>query len=222
MKNIFICLVLASVSCTSVSHHPAASLVVMNAHIWTGNPARPWATSLVVNGDSLILVGDSTTYKDYLSDSTEIVDAQGKMVVPGFIDSHVHFLDGGYSLLAVQLRDVSTKQDFIKTIADYAKTISPGTWITGGIWNHQNWGGELPEASWIDSVTPNNPVWLMRMDGHMGIANSLAMKGAGITPATKNIPGGEMVKNRNGHFTGIFKDNAMDIITKTIGEPTMK
>jgi predicted amidohydrolase YtcJ len=219
MKNIFICLFLASFSCTSVSQRPTATLVVINAHIWTGSSAHPWASSLAVKGDTLIFVGDSTEYKNYLSDSTSIIDAQGQMIVPGFIDSHVHFLDGGYSLLAVQLRDISSRKDFINTIAAYVKTIPPGTWITGGIWNHQNWGGELPEASWIDSITPNNPVWLMRMDGHMGIANTLAMKGAGITPLTREISGGEMVKDNMGKFTGIFKDNAMGMITKTIAAP---
>jgi len=189
MKNIFVCLFLVSVSCTSVSHPPTATLAVINAHIWTGDTAHPWASSMAVKDDSLVFVGDSSEYKNYLSDSTDIIDAHGQMIVPGFIDSHVHFLDGGYSLLAVQLRDISTKKDFIHTIAEYAKTIPPGTWITGGVWNHQNWGGELPEASWIDSVTPNNPVWLMRMDGHMGIANTLAMKGAGIKPSTRPTTG---------------------------------
>ena len=114
MKNIFICLFLVSFSCTSVSRGKStATLAVINAHIWTGNAAHPWASSLAVNGDSLIFVGDSAEYKNYLSDSTNIIDAQGQMIVPGFIDSHVHFLDGGYSLLAVQLRDIFHQEEVL-------------------------------------------------------------------------------------------------------------
>jgi len=219
MKNIFLGLFLLSYSCNSVSDQPSAKLVVVNAHIWTGNPALPWADALAVSGDSLIFVGDGEACKKYYSDSTEVVDAGGQMVVPGFIDSHVHMIDGGYSLLAVQLRDVASKKDFISRISAYAKTLPAGVWITGGVWNHQNWGGELPEASWLDSVTPKNPLWLYRTDGHIGLANSVAMKIAGITSEIKTIPGGEVARNENGKITGIFKDNAMSFISGKIEPP---
>lgn len=207
-------------SCNSVSDSSHISLAVVNAKIWTGNPTQPWAEALAVTGDSLVFVGSSEDCKKLISDSTELIDAGGKIIVPGFIDAHVHMIDGGFSLLAVQLLDVTTRQEFINRIAAYAKTLPAGTWITGGLWNHQNWGGELPEASWIDSVTPKNPVWLSRMDGHMGIANSLAMKAAGVSASSKNIPGGEMVRNKQGQLTGVFKDNAMDQMVNVIAEPS--
>ncbi len=220
MKYSFICLLFGFFyfSCTNnLNQH--ARVAVFNAHIWTGDTARPWAEAMAISGDTLIFVGDSATCKNFISDSTEVIDAGGQMIVPGFIDAHVHMLDGGYSLLAVQLRDVASKKDFISRIAAYARTLPPGVWITGGIWNHQNWGGELPQASWIDSVTPNNPLWLSRTDGHIGLANSAAMKIAGVTDDIKDIPGGEVYRDQYGKITGIFKDNAMGVIAVNITQP---
>ena len=112
-----------------------------------------------------------------------MIDAKGGMVTPGFIDSHVHFVIGGFRLSSVQLRDARTPAEFIARIKAYAATVPAGAWITGGDWDHQNWGGELPTRDWIDSVTPNNPVWVSRLDGHMALANSAALAAAGVTAA---------------------------------------
>lgn len=207
------------ISCQNPTDSKGVSVAVVNARIWTGNTAQPWAEALAVSGDSLVFVGDTEGCKKLITDKTQVIDAKGQMVVPGFIDSHVHLLDGGYSILAVQLRDAKTKQEFIDRIAAYTKTLPAGTWITGGIWDHQNWGGELPEAAWIDAVTPNNPVWLYRSDGHMGVANSAAMKVAQVSAATKDTAGGAIVRDGKGNPTGIFKDNAMNIIMKAITDP---
>ena len=207
------------ISCQNPTDSKGVSVAVVNARIWTGNTAQPWAEALAVSGDSLVFVGDTEGCKKLITDKTQVIDAKGQMVVPGFIDSHVHLLDGGYSILAVQLRDAKTKQEFIDRIAAYTKTLPAGAWITGGIWDHQNWGGELPEAAWIDAVTPNNPVWLYRSDGHMGVANSAAMKVAQVSAATKDTAGGAIVRDGKGNPTGIFKDNAMNIIMKAITDP---
>ena len=128
--------------------------------------------------------------------STRVVDAQGMMVVPGFIDSHVHFIDGGFGLSSVQLRDAKTPAEFIRRIKAYAATLPPGTWITEGDWDHQQWGGELPRRDWIDSVTPNNPVWINRLDGHMGLANSAALARRRRRRATPpDVAGGTIVRD---------------------------
>jgi predicted amidohydrolase YtcJ len=203
-----------SLNCNQSEPKVAADFVIINASIWTANPALPEATALAVKSDTLLAVGSKQEIEPFIGKSTKIIDAQGKFVVPGFIDSHVHFLEGGMNLMSVQLRDASTKEEFIKRIGDFAKTLSPGEWITGGDWDHENWGGELPTKSWIDSVTPENPVWINRLDGHMALANSKAMALAGVNTNTGEIKGGAIIRLKNGEPTGVFKDNAMRLIDR--------
>src|SRR3954466_14798901 len=155
----------------------AVSLAIVNARVWTANPAQPWAEAIAIEGDRIAVVGSNADVR--ARKPARVIDAKGGMVVPGFLDSHVHFLDGGANLASVQLRDARTKEQFVSRIRDFAKTVPAGTWIEGGDWDHQNWGGELPTREWIDSVTPNHPVWINRLDGHMSLANSLALKLAG-------------------------------------------
>lgn len=198
------------------------TLAIVNARVWTANPRQPWATAVAVAGDRIVTVGSSAEIAKLArgSLSARIIDAKGGMVVPGFIDSHVHFLDGGFRLSSVQLRDAKTPQEFVSRIKAYAGTLSPGTWISGGDWDHQQWGGELPRRDWIDSVTPDNPVWIARLDGHMALANSLALKAAGVTKATPDVDGGTIVRDASGEPTGIFKDNAQSYIDKVQPAPT--
>lgn len=207
-------LALISYKCKQSGQQEPADLVIINATIWTANPDFPEATALAVKSDTLLAVGLKEDIEPFLGKNTRIIDAQGKFVIPGFIDSHVHFLEGGMNLLSVQLRDAKTRDEFIRRIGEYAKTLSPGEWITGGDWDHENWGGELPDKSWIDSVTPDNPVWINRLDGHMALANSKALALAGVNSLTSNVKGGAIVKRKNGEPSGIFKDNAMALIDR--------
>ena len=188
------------------------SLAVVNARVWTGNPQRPWADAIAARGDTIAAVGSSAEVKKAAGEGARIIDAHGAMVVPGFNDSHVHFIDGGFRLSSVQLRDAKTPEEFTSRIKAYAATVKPGTWIMGGDWDHTPWGGELPRRDWIDSVTPNNPVWIQRLDGHMGLANSAALRAAGVTKATKDVEGGTIVRDASGEPTGILKDNAMSLL----------
>ncbi len=196
------------------------SLAVINARIWTGNTAQPWAEAMLMNADTIAFVGSTEACKKLTNASTEIINAKGQMVVPGFIDCHVHFIRGGLDLNSVDLRNAQTKQEFINRIAEYAIKVPKGSWIVGGNWDHKNWGGELPEAIWIDSVTKNNPVFINRLDGHMAFANSNAMKLAGVNAETKNIEGGEIIRDSKNAPTGIFNDNAKSLINKVVSEPT--
>ena len=171
------------------------SLAVVNARIWTGNPKRPWAEAIAVRGDRIAAVGSSAEIRKMAGSGARVIDARGQMLVPGFNDAHVHIISAGRGLSSVKLRDASTPAEFIARIKAYAKTIPKGAWITDGDWDHTLWGGELPTRHWIDSVTPDNPVWVTRLDGHMSVANSAALAAAHVTKATPDVEGGVIVRD---------------------------
>jgi len=223
MRFSHLLVVIATLGCTMTSTSTtlslAPTLAVVNARVWTGDPKRPWADAVAVTGERVSAVGSSAEIRKLARPTTRIVDAGGGLVTPGFIDSHVHFMDGGFGLTSVQLRDARTPQEFIRRIAEHAATLPNGAWLLEGNWDHQNWGGELPRASWIDSVTPNTPVLIQRLDGHMSLANAAAMRAAGVTRDTKDVPGGEIVRDANGEPTGIFKDNAAGLVGRAVPDP---
>src|SRR5687767_388095 len=201
-------------SCATDMKQQDITLAIVNARVWTANPRQPWASGVAVAGDSIVSVGSRGEIAKLAkgSPNARVIDANGGFVGPGFMHSHVHFIDGGYRLSSVQLRDAKTPQEFMARIKEYAATLSPGTWITGGDWDHQQWGGELPMKDWIDSVTPNNPVWVARLDGHMALANTAAMTAAMVTQATPDVDGGTIVRDPSGNPTGVFKDNAQSYV----------
>ena len=207
-------------SSTSAPAGVAPTLAVVNARVWTGDAKRPWADAIAVNGERITLVGTSAAVKKIASSGTRVIDAKGMMVVPGFIDAHVHFIAGGFGLSSVQLRDAKTPAEFIGRIKAYAATLPAGAWITEGNWDHEQWGGELPRRDWIDSVTPNNPVWINRLDGHMGLANSAALRAAGVDANTPEVEGGTIVRGSDRVPTGILKDNAQSLIDRVVADPS--
>ncbi len=189
-----------------------ADLIILNANIWSGNINQPHASAMAILSDSIVGIGGNEEIQKFKSQSTQIMDANGGFIVPGFIDSHVHLISGGNSLLSVELRDANTKDEFIRRIAEYAKKLEPQQWITEGNWDHTLWGGDLPQKEWIDSISKNNPVFISRLDGHMALANSAAINFAGINKNTANISGGDIIRDADGNPTGVFKDNAMSLI----------
>jgi predicted amidohydrolase YtcJ len=212
------------ISTTSCAGAPVTgdpvTIAVVNARVWTGDPRRPWADAIAVGGDRIVLVGSSAEARKLAGANARVIDARGMMLVPGFIDSHIHFIDGGFGLASVQLRDARTPLEFIARIKAFAASAPAGTWITEGNWDHELWGGELPRRDWIDSVTPNTPVWVQRLDGHMGLANGAALRAAGVTRATPDVDGGTIVRDGSGEPTGILKDNATGLIGRVIPPPT--
>lgn len=198
----------------STAQSTTASLVIKNATVWTADADNAWATAVAILDDTIVYVGDDEGIDNFISDRTLVVDAEGKLVVPGFIDTHVHFLTGGFRLSSVQLRDANTREEFIKRIGDFAKTVEPGTWITGGDWDHTLWGGELPDRTWIDEATPDNPVWINRLDGHMALANTAALEAAGVHRDVDDVEGGSIERDATGRITGLLRDNAMALVAR--------
>lgn len=198
-------------------HPPAADLIITGAKIWTVDKAMPTAQAVAVLGDRIVAVGSNADVEAWRGPQTQVIDAGGKLLLPGFNDSHVHFITGGSQLDNVQLNDATSAQEFVKRIGEHARTLPKGEWILGGDWDETKWSpAELPTRQMLDAVTPNNPVFLSRYDGHMGVANSAALKLAGIVKATPEVPGGTIVRDAQGEPTGGLKDAAMNYIEKAI------
>ena len=208
-------------SCQNKTPVPA-DLIVLNGKIWTGDSQQPTAEALAVKADTLLAVGTTESILAYQGQNTRIIQATDQMIVPGFIDCHVHFLNGGFSLSSVQLRDAKTPEEFTRRIKSYAATLSPGTWILEGNWDHEQWGGELPAKGWIDEFTSENPVFIQRLDGHMALANSKALELAGVDGNTAEVFGGTIVRDAEGRPTGILKDNAMGLVSPKIPAPSIE
>jgi predicted amidohydrolase YtcJ len=206
---------------TEKSAERSGADLIVYGRVWTGDSTRPWAQGVAVQGDTIAAVGDSAMVAGLAGPDTRVI-ANGKaMVTPGFMDGHAHFLRGGFQLTSVDLRDARSPGEFIARIKSFAATLKPGEWILGGTWDHENWPGTpLPDRSWIDSVTPNNPVFVDRLDGHMALANSLALEKAGVTRNTPDIPGGTIVRRGNGEPTGVLKDEAQGPVAAVIPVPS--
>jgi predicted amidohydrolase YtcJ len=200
----------------------SGTIAVVDARVWTGDPQNPWAEAILTDGDQVAVVGSTAEVRTAAGSTTRMIDGRGRFLVPGFIDAHVHFVDGGFRLESVQLRSARTREEFTERVAAFAATVPPGTWLSGGDWDHEQWGGQLPERSWIDSVTPRHPVFVSRLDGHMALANSLALRLAGITRDTGDLEGGTITRDAAGELTGVLKDNAMGLVIAAIPEPTLE
>lgn len=218
MRRSLSLLVLGTLACSGPAV-PTADMVLYGP-VWTGNPDQPTAGAVAISGDTILALGDSAVVATFVGPETRTEHFAG-LITPGLADDHVHFSDGGMALGQVDLRDAATPAEFIQRIADFAKTLPAGQWILGGIWDHENFpGAELPRREWIDSVTPDHPVFIQRLDGHMGLANTTALELAGVTRATPEVPGGTIVRDRDGTPTGVLKDEAMGPLWAVIPAPS--
>ena len=205
----------------AASAQPSASLVLLNGKIWTVNDAQPRAEAVACLGSRIVAVGSNGDIRKWIGPSTEVIDVGGRLVLPGFNDAHVHFFSGGENLAGVQLRDAKSEAEFRRRIAEFAAKQPAGRWITGGGWDHENWTpARLPTRQLIDAVTVGHPVFVNRLDGHMALANSEALKVAGITRDTPDPPGGTIVRDASGEPTGVLKDAAMDRVDRVIPAPS--
>ncbi|XP_052288126.1 protein LONG AFTER FAR-RED 3 isoform X6 [Citrus sinensis] len=218
LLNNFYLLKLTPATTTTTTTNLEADLVVTNGVIFTGDDSLLFADSMAIKNGRIVSVGNYSAVQQLAADGTNVLNLQGKVVVPGFIDSHVHFIPGGLQMARVKLRGVSHKDEFVRRVKEAVKNSKKGSWILGGGWNNDLWGGDLPMASWIDDITPHNPVWLSRMDGHMGLANSVALQLVGITNLSEDPNGGTIMKTSSGEPTGLLIDAAMKLILPWIPE----
>jgi predicted amidohydrolase YtcJ len=196
---------------------PNADLIIANAKIYTVDEKQPRAEAIAIWRDRIIAVGKREAIESWHNASTHVIDAKGKLVLPGFNDSHVHLVSGGMQLTNVNLKDASSREEFVKRIAARAGSVPEGDWILGGDWDDQQWNpAELPSKEWIDSATPKHPVFLNRYDGHMALANSVALRLAKVTAKTPDPPGGTIVRDMQGNPTGVLKEAAMSFVYRII------
>jgi hypothetical protein len=220
MKSLFALLVAFAFSARLFAQSPA-DLVLVNGKIWTVNDRQPEAEAVACLGNLIVAVGSNREIRRWIGAKTRVIDLQGRRVVPGFNDSHVHFFDGGRGLASVQLRDARSPEEFRNRIRDFAAKLPKYRWLLNGNWDHENWNPpSLPTRKLIDAVTPDNPVFINRLDGHMALANSLALKLAGVTRETPDPPGGAIVRDERGEPTGVLKDAAMNYVYKVIPDPS--
>jgi predicted amidohydrolase YtcJ len=199
------------------------TLILAHGKIWTVNPQQKEAEAVALAGNRILAVGSTSEILKLKQPETLVVNLEGRRVLPGFDDAHVHFYSGGANLAGPQLRYSKSEQEFRDTLAAFAQQLPKGEWITGGDWDHENWSpARLPTRQLIDPVTKNWPVFVSRLDGHMALANSLALKLAGVDKETKDVPGGVIVRDRNGEPTGILKDAAQGLVEKVIPPPSQK
>jgi len=219
MKRCFlqVVVVLGCAMLVSAQTKPAADVIVQNARVWTVDPSHPEADAVAILGDRIVAVGSSQQMDAWHGPHTRVVDAAGKRLLPGFNDAHVHFTDGGSQLDNVELNDATSSQEFARRIRERAAKTAKGDWLLGGDWDETKWSpAEFPTKELIDAATPETPVAVNRYDGHMILANSLALKLAGITAQTPDPAGGVIVRDQHGNPTGALKDAAQDMLFKAV------
>src|ERR1051326_4806630 len=200
-----------------------ADTIIINAVVHTMDPAQPVAEAVAIYANRIVAVGATKDIRKLAGPNTRIIDAKQHLLLPGFNDAHTHFLSGGFQLSNVDLRDASSPQEFAARIKAFGAKTSSGRWITGGDWDHERWpDAKLPTKELIDAFTPETPIFVSRLDGHMALANSLALKIAGVTRETVNPPGGVIVRDKSGEPTGVLKDAAQSFVWKVIPPPSVE
>jgi len=222
LRRLLLCLGLAGAAVAfAADKAPSADLIITNAKIYTADNSQPRAEAVAVIGVRMVAVGSNAEVDAWRGASTHVIDAGGRLVVPGFNDAHVHFLDASLGLTSVHLKDAASPEEFVRRIGEFAKTAPRGEWILGGSWDDQSWTpARFPNRQMIDPVTPNNPAALSRYDGHTVLVNTAALKAAGITAQTPDPPGGRIDRDAQGNPTGILRDGAQNLLDKAIPPPS--
>jgi hypothetical protein len=212
----------AALAAAGCAGPPPADLILTNGRVWTGWEERPEVEALAIRGGVIAAAGSDAEARRLASPETRIEDLGGRRVVPGFIDSHTHFISGGRYLLGVDLREARSEKEMAALLGRYAARQPAGRWILDGNWDHERWSpARLPSRASIDPLTPDHPVLVSRLDGHMALANSLALERARVTRATPDPPGGRIDRDpRTGEPTGILRDAAMALVDRVVPLPS--
>jgi hypothetical protein len=216
-------LLIASISSFGQSAHvPVADTIVVRGKIYTGNPKQPWAQAVAIRGEKIIAVGDNEQIQKLYYAGTETIDAGGNLVLPGFVDCHIHFLEGSMSLGQANLEGAKNPADLQRILREYAEKHPGDGWILGAGWNYAMFGEEnLPHKKYLDELFPNRPAFLVGYDGHTSWANSKALALAGINKDTPNPANGAIVRDpKTGEATGALKESASSLVSKLVPKLT--
>jgi predicted amidohydrolase YtcJ len=198
-----------------------ADLLVINARIYTVNPQQAWAEAMAVRGDKIVAVGDKAKIEAYRGKTTKVIDAQGRLLLPGFTDCHIHFMDGSLGLTRVDLNGAGSVDEIQKRVKAYADSHPHEPWIQGMGWTYPTFKPTgLPDKKVLDDVVSDRPVYLVAFDGHSSWANSKALAMAGIDRNTPDPANGKIVRDEKGDATGALKESAGDLIDAKIPKPT--
>lgn len=221
IRIIFLSLIFLIFTTNACTNKPKIAFI--NGKIYTVNEKLPFAEAVITQGEKIVFVGSQRDAEELIEKNTKKIDLKGRLMLPGFIDNHTHFTHGGFYLLGIDLRPAKSTQEFKQLIKEYVNQ-HEGKWVTGGYWDHEQWEiNNLPTKEMIDEFSSNTPIFISRFDGHMALANSYALKLAGITKDTPSPEGGLIVKDKKtGEPTGILKDLAMDLIDSIIPEPSLE
>src|SRR5256886_3444215 len=197
---------------------PIADLVLINGNVYTVNERGPRAEAIAIKADRIIFVGSNAAAKSYEGKTTRVLDLHGATVVPGMTDAHYHFIGVGQREMNLNLEGITNLQDFLAKVKTHVDQAKPGEWVTGRGWIETFWTPPVFPTRWdLDKISPNNPVFLGRADGHGAVANSAALKIGGITKETKDPFGGQIVRDReSGEPTGMLLDNAQGFVSRHI------
>ncbi len=222
LKNFLIITLILNLICLPTSAAAQAkqkiSLLLHNGKVFTADENYFTAEAVAVDGEKIVAVGKTNDLRAKYQ-ATEEIDLKGKLVTPGFNDAHVHFLRGALSLLSVVLTDTKSLAEAQGKVAEKVKTTKAGEWINGRGWDHTIWKQNFPSKKDLDQIAPNNPVYLVRVDGHVAWVNSAALKLAKIDRNTKNPEGGEIERDVSGEATGILKETAQGLVAGLIAQP---
>ena len=200
---------------------PVADLIVTNARIYTSDDTRPVVEAVAVAGGKVLFAGNAAGAMALKGAATRVLDVGGRTVIPGMIDAHGHVAGLGDALHIVDLTGTTTYDEVVARVAERAKKTPKGQWVLGRGWDQNDWGDtRFPTHDKMTAAVPDHPVYIVRVDGHAGLANLKALQAAGVTTATQDPSGGHIERNADGSPSGVFVDNAQGLVRRAIPRQT--